>query len=66
MEEYNYWEIVYISCESDLKWTVARAPVDWTAYDVRRRILDGENDEIATITEVLHTSDENYSMDYCD
>jgi hypothetical protein len=27
--EYAYWEIQYVSCEGNDRWTVARTPIDW-------------------------------------
>jgi hypothetical protein len=69
MEEikYNYWEINYISCESNRRWTVARTPIDWEECDVRSRISTGGcGDDPATITEIFETSNTNYGWDFCD
>ena len=38
MEEYSYWQIEYISCEGNERWTIARAPIDWDEWQVRDRI----------------------------
>lgn len=65
--EYYYWEIQYISCEGNERWTVARAPITWDEYDVRDRIpLGGCGDDVAEIREVFETSNTDYSWDFCD
>jgi hypothetical protein len=66
-EEYCYWEINYISCESNFRWTVARTPIDWTEYDVINRIpVGGCGDDVAEIKEVFETSNKDYGWDFCD
>lgn len=65
-EEYNYWEIHYISCESEKRWTVARTPMEWDEYDVRSNIATGGcGDDPAKITEVFESNSEDYSWDFC-
>lgn len=65
--EYNYWEINYISCESNKRWTVARTPIDWDEDMVRDRIpMGGCGDDVAEVTDVFETSNTNYSWDFCD
>ena len=65
--EYIYWEIQYISCESNNRWMVARSPIDWDANDVNSRIpLGGCGDDIAKIIDVFETSNDNYNWDFCD
>ena len=65
--EYNYWEINYISCESNERWTVARTPIDWDEDMVRERIpMGGCGDDVAEVTDVFETSNTNYSWDFCD
>lgn len=65
--EYNYWEINYISCESNERWVVARTPIDWEEYDVRDRIpMGGCGDDVADIREVFETSNTDYGWDFCD
>jgi hypothetical protein len=69
MEEikYNYWEINYISCESNRRWTVTRTPIDWDEEDVRSRIPTGGcGDDVAEVLDVFETSDNDYSWDFCD
>jgi hypothetical protein len=62
--EYSYWEIRYISMESNERWTTARCPADWTAYDVECRVpRGGVGDDISEVTEVLEYSPEN-EFDY--
>jgi hypothetical protein len=66
-QEYSYWEINYITCESNRGWTIARTPIDWDEYDLRSRIqLGGCGDDPATIEEIFESSDTNYSWDFCD
>lgn len=65
--EYNYWEIWYVSCESNKRHTVARAPIDWDEYQVREKIpMGGYGDDVAEITSVEQTGCKNYSWDFCD
>ena len=66
MEEFSYWVVEYISCESNERWTIARAPIDWDSYDVRDRIpMGGCGDDVAEVREVYGTSDTDYSWDLC-
>ncbi len=65
--EYSYWEVNYISCESNRRWSVARAPIDWEEYDVRDRIsIGGCGDDVAEILEIFETSNEDYGWDFCE
>jgi len=65
MEEYSYWEIWYVSCESNKRWTIARAPADWESCDVRDKIPRGGcGDDVAEITSVEQTWDDNYGWDF--
>lgn len=65
MEDYSYWEIWYISCESNRRWTIARAPADWEEWQVRDRIpLGGCGDDVAEITSVESTWNEDYGWDF--
>ena len=65
MEEYSYWEIWYVSCESNDRHITARTPADWESYDVRERIpMGGCGDDVAEITSVEQTWDEDYSWDF--
>ena len=53
MEIYTYWEIWYTSCESNRRWTVARAPIGWDEYQVRERIpMGGCGDDVAEVISV--------------
>lgn len=52
MEERKYrnWEINYISCEGNERWTVAECPAEWDAYEVEiafRGICYGVGDDPA-------------------
>lgn len=65
--EYNYWTIEYISCEGNKRFSVVRTPIDWEEFDVINRIhLGGCGDDVAEITEVFETSNNNYSWDFTD
>ena len=65
--EYSYWEIQYISCESNERWTIARAPIDWDESEIRDRIpMGGSGDDVADIRGIFETSNENYGWDFCD
>lgn len=65
--EYNFWEIQYVSCESNERWTIARTPIDWEEYDVRERIpIGGCGDDVAYVKDVFETSNTDYSWDFCD
>jgi hypothetical protein len=65
MKEYSYWEINYVSCESNDRWTIARAPADWESDEVRDRIpMGGCGDDVARIISIEETCDDNYSWDF--
>jgi len=65
MEEYSYWEIWYISCEGNERWTTARAPIDWEEWQVRDRIPRGGcGDDVSEVTSVHSTYDDDYSWDF--
>ena len=65
MEEYSYWEINFISCESNHRWTIARAPADWDSYEVESNIsLGGCGDDVAEVTSVEETYNTDYSWDF--
>jgi hypothetical protein len=65
--EYNYWEINYISCEGNRRWTISRTPIDWEEYDVRDRVqMGGSGDDVAELGEVFETSNKDYGWDFCD
>ena len=65
--EYNYWEINYISCEGNKRWTIARTPIDWDEDDVREKIpMGGCGDDVAEVREVFETSNNDYGWDFCD
>lgn len=63
---YSYWEIHFISCEENKRWTIARTPQSWEAYQVRQHIpMGGIGDDVAQVLEVFPTSDNNYEWDLC-
>lgn len=65
--EYSYWEINYVSCEGNARWTIARAPIDWDEYEMRDRIqLGGCGDDPARIEGIFETSETDYNWDFCD
>lgn len=62
--DYRYWEIHYISCEGNVRWTIARTSFDLYEDDVRSCIqLGGCGDDISEITDIIQTSDIDYSID---
>lgn len=64
---FAYWNIEYISCEGNYRWTIARTPIDWSEYDVRNRIpMGGCGDDVSEVREVFQTSDTDYAWDFCD
>lgn len=64
---FNYWEIKFISCEGNERWTVAKTPIDWSEYQVRDRIpMGGCGDDVADVINVFETSDTDYTWDFCD
>jgi hypothetical protein len=67
-KEYCYWEVNYISCESNERWGIAKTPKDWDNYDVMSRIHRGGcGDDIAEIIDVVETTpDDNCHWDFCD
>jgi hypothetical protein len=63
--EYNYWEINYISCEGNKRWTVVRTPIDWEEYDVRDRVpMGGCGDDVSEIIEIFETNNNDYGWDF--
>lgn len=65
-EDFSYWEINYISCEGNKRWTIARTPSDWDEYEVGERIsMRGSiGDDPAEITSIHQTWDDDYSWDF--
>ena len=64
--EYRYWKIEYISCEGNERWVIARTPIDWVEYQVHDRIpMGGCGDDVAEITSIDETNNENYLFDFC-
>lgn len=65
MESYSYWEIQYVSCEGNNRWTIARAPEDWDAEQVRERIpMGGCGDDVDEVTDVFSSCKEKYEWDF--
>lgn len=65
--EYSYWEIQFISCESNERWTIARAPLDWDETQVEERIpIGGCGDDVAKIISVEPANSEDYGWDFTD
>lgn len=64
-QEYSYWEVWFISCESNRRWTIVRTPSDWTEWDVRNRIPNGGcDDDPAEILSISETQDEDFCWDF--
>ena len=63
--EYAFWEIHYISCESNKRWTTVRTPIDWDEDMVRERIpMGGCGDDVAEVRDVYETSNTDYGWDF--
>lgn len=63
----TYWEIHYISCEGNTRWTIAKCPSEWEEYDVKHAIMADSRigDDPAEITECSITYfDNDYSYDF--
>ena len=66
-QEFSYWVIEYTSCESNERWTIAKAPFDWDSHDVKDRIpMGGCGDGVAEVKDVYETNDTDYSWDFCE
>jgi hypothetical protein len=64
-EEYRYWEIHFMSCEGNKRWTIARSPSDWEEYDVRYYVtMGGCGDDVAELKEIFETNNNDYQWDY--
>jgi hypothetical protein len=62
---YGYWEIEYVSCEGNDRWTIARADADAEECEVRDMADTGTcGDEIARIISITETYDEDYTLDF--
>lgn len=67
-----YWEIRYINCESNERWTIARSPIDWDKYQVIDSIsIGGCGDDVAEILDVIEVENtcglsENCTWDFCE
>lgn len=62
-----YWEIWYYSCEGNKRWAIAKAPENWSEYEVKQCILDnagGIGDDVDEIISIHETYDHDYSWDY--
>ena len=66
-QEFSYWVIEYISCESNERWTIAKSPFGWDSYDVKDRIsMGGCGDDVAEVKEIYETNDTDYSWNFCE
>ena len=66
-KECIYWEVDFISCEGNSRYTVVRTPSDWDKYDVNDSMpLGGCGDDIAEITGVSETHYTDYTWDFCE
>mgnify|MGYP003488574896 CR=1 FL=1 len=62
---YSYWEICFISCEGNNRWTIARAPFDWDEYQIRDSVsIGGCGDDVANITSITETNSDDYGLDF--
>ncbi len=64
MEEFSYWEVRYISCEGNPRWSIARAPISWDSYDVLSAIpIGGCGDDVSEVIGLDMTFVGDYSWD---
>lgn len=68
MEEVLYWEINYISCEGNTRFTHAKTPVFWTEDDVSSAMLEQGScgDDPAEIISVYEAGDDIEDESYYD
>jgi hypothetical protein len=60
--EYSYWEVKFISCEGNERWTIARTPSDWEEWQLWEVInLGGCGDDPAEIISI----EESQNNDWC-
>jgi len=54
-----------VSCEGNERHTIARAPADWERWQVEDRIPRGGcGDDVAEVTSVEETYDDDYGEDF--
>jgi hypothetical protein len=62
---YRYWEMTYISCESNTRYTHIRTPDTWDQYDVRSAVpMGGCGDDIAEIVDIEESIYDDYTYDF--
>lgn len=69
LNEYNFWIINYISCESNKRWYLVRCPSTWSEYDVETKansLCGGCGDDMAEIINVERTTMYNEKDVYTD
>ena len=69
--ETRIWEIWFRTCEGDERWTTARCPDDWEAYDVEQRFcqsLGGVGGDPAEFIscEWYYGSQDDWTYDFVD
>lgn len=65
--EYSYWEVNYISCEGNKRWTIIRCPIEWGDWEVEtafRNICYGVGDEPAEFISCELSYDDDYTYDF--
>lgn len=65
--EYQYWEINFISCEGNKRWSVARTPIDWDVDQLESKIsIGGCGDDVAEIISIDETNEKDFGWDFFD
>ena len=62
MTNFNFWEVTFINCEGDKKWSIAMCPEDWTELEINGRLL--ENSEVSKVISVELTCNEEFGWDF--
>lgn len=55
MEEFSYWHIDYLTCEGNIRWTTARAPLDCNESEISDRILTMDGNVGEDVAELIST-----------
>ena len=69
MEEgIQYWEVNYVSCEGNKRWTILRCPEEWGYDEVEDKFMNSDGsssgDDPAQFVSAEWTSDDDFSHDY--
>ena len=65
--EYKYWEIWYLSCEGNRRYTIIRTPDTWDTYQTKHAFkLGGIGDDPAEFISIeeYHSVDKEWDYSY--